>query len=118
MTVPEHDVCGLVRELVAALDGLGDALAANDLTGLLASEPRLAQAAAALSAASARADADPALRRDLDKARQALRRCAHLGEGLASFVECSLFAQGRAIDYARHGRPAAAAGVHALTARG
>ena len=49
MTVPEHDVCGLVRELVAALDGLGDALAANDLTGLLASEPRLAQASAALS---------------------------------------------------------------------
>ena len=29
-----------------------------------------------------------------------------------------LFAQGRAIDYARHGRPAPIAGVHALTARG
>ena len=117
MTVPEHDVCGLVRELVAALDALGDALAANDLTGLLASEPRLAQASAAVTAASARAAADPALRHELDNARQALRRCAHLGEGLSSFVECSLFAQGR-IDYARHGRPAAAAGVHALTARG
>src|SRR6185312_5434318 len=110
MTVPEHDACEPVRELVAALDALGDALATNDLTGLLAGEPRLAQAAAAVAAASAHANASPALRRELDKARQALRRSAHLGEGLSSFVECSLFAQGRAIDYARHGRPAASAG--------
>ena len=118
MTVPEHDVCGLVRELVAALDGVGDALAANDLPGLLASEPRLAQASAAVLAAAAARDADPALRSELDRARHALRRCEHLGDGLTSFVECSLFAQGRAIDYARHGRPAPTAGVHALTARG
>jgi hypothetical protein len=118
MTVPEHDVCELVRELVAALDDLGDALAANDLPGLLASEPRLAQASAAVAAAAARPGADPALRHELARARQALRRCGHLGDSLHAFVECSFLAQGRAIDYARHRRPAPAAGVHALTARG
>src|SRR5690349_5696218 len=116
MTVPEHDVCGLVRQLVAAPDGFGDPLAANDLPGLLNSEPRLAQASAALAAAGVRPGSNPTLRHELDRARQALRRCSHLGDGLTSFVECSLFAQGRAVDYARHGRPALAAAVHALTA--
>ena len=105
MTVPEHDVCGLVRELVAALDGFGDALAANNLTGLL---DRTATPMGARAAPRVAAGAPPRLRwigGRLDAV------------GAPDRCRCGLRGQSTALPSTGDGRPRAARRAGSVRAR-
>jgi hypothetical protein len=114
-----QETCISVGRLAGVLNELADAMTAGDLDGMLAAEPRLAHLASALAALRPGAPPESdVLRSAILEARLALRRCERLGSGLATFIECSLAAQGRGAGYERHGLPHAPQAGRALTARG
>lgn len=87
----------LVR-LTAALNEVADALAAADLSRLLAAESGLGAALDGVSGSR------PADRRALDDARSALLRCRRLGASLVAFTRLSLDPEGTHV-YSRRGAP-------------
>jgi hypothetical protein len=118
MLQPEHDSCATVARLTAVLNDLAAALAAPDLPAVLAAEPALATLTTTLAALTP-AGTDPhRLRSALNEARLAVRRCERLGAAVDAFVSCSLRAQGRTVEYARHGAGPVPAAGHALVVRG
>jgi hypothetical protein len=91
--VVEEALPAAARALTVALTSLGDALARADLSGVLDAEPSLTTALAAVSSSRLRLNA-PALEGDqavtlvteLNAAREALARCAALGQSLDAVV--------------------------------
>lgn len=77
MTRELHSSSGL-DQLCEALGGIGDALADIDLDRMLAAEPQLRDAMAALAATPAIAD-KAAAKAGCERARAALLRCRRLG---------------------------------------
>jgi hypothetical protein len=94
---PEPADTPLVR-LTAALNDVADALAAADLSRLLAAESGLGAALDAVGGSR------PVERRALDDARSALLRCRRLGAGLVAFTRLSLDPEGTQV-YSRRGAP-------------
>ena len=99
------------RALTAALTSLGDALAQGDPTGVLAAEPPLTTALAAITSSRSSvafpaldSDQSAALADELTAARAALTRCAALGASLDEIV--------RAGGCGTAGYDVAGAGIH------
>jgi hypothetical protein len=114
-----QETCISVGRLAGVLNELADAMAAGDLDAMLAAEPRLAHLASALATLGPGAPPETdVLRSAILEARLALHRCQRLGSGLATFIECSLAAQGGGAGYERHGLAHAPVAAPALTARG
>jgi hypothetical protein len=112
-----------LEDLRAALQGLGDALAAGRIDEVLASEPRVTGALTLLQTIHPSgiplSDVDRGRLREAAAGSQvALRRCQRLGGSLADVVRCVLVAQGRAGTYGREGRETFESRGGALTARG
>ncbi len=109
MTAAPEGTLTATARLRAALEGTAAALARADIERLLASDTELQGALNALSSQSQTAPADrEAMRRDLDGAAVALRRCRRLGAGLGDFVRFTIEAQGNQCGY-EPARAAAAA---------
>jgi hypothetical protein len=73
-----------LTRLNAALDELADALAAADLSRLLAVEPQLG------AALDGMIGSEGVRREDVERAQSALLRCRRLGAGLVAFTRLSL----------------------------
>jgi hypothetical protein len=120
-TAPQGTLTTIAR-LRAALDETAAALAAADLDRLLAGEMALQAALDAVPVEGFRPKADAAitpeermqLRRELEAAAAATRRCRRLGATLSDFVRISLDARGGQLGY----EPDAGAAAAALAGRG
>jgi hypothetical protein len=114
MNTPPQGNLTTVARLRAVLEDTAAALAAGDLTRLLASETALQ---AVLSAQPWNKRITPeerdVVRRELEAAAAAMLRCRRLGASLSEFVRISLGARGEQLGY----EPSRAAAV-ALTGRG
>jgi hypothetical protein len=84
-----------LARLHAALDDLGDALAAADVSRLLAVEPQLG------AALDGMIGSEGVHRDDVERAQRALLRCRRLGAGLVTFTRLSLDPDGMQA-YTRH----------------
>lgn len=107
--------------LRAALDALGDALAAPAVESLTAAEASLAAVLAEFSQLSLNTIPDGAragLLAEVSAARRALARARRLGEALSSVVHATLEAQGRFTGYDRRGDEPVHAPAGAFGARG
>jgi len=121
-TTMQSDLSAL-EDLRAALQSLGDALAAGRVDLVLASEPRVTSALTRLQAIQQSgiplSNVDRGRLNEAAAGSQAaLRRCQRLGASLADVVRCVLIAQGRAGAYGREGRETFELRGGALTARG
>lgn len=109
MTEPLPEVVAAASRLRAAVEGTAAALAGADLDRLLASDALLQTVLHEIPRSGALPPDERArLRRDVEDAQAALRRCRRLGAVLNDFVRVSLDAQGRGLGY-EPGRSAAPA---------
>lgn len=105
--------------LRAALEHVGDGLAAARLDTLLDSEIALAAALAVLPTGRGEVDLErDHILQELVKARTALTRCRRLGGALSEMVRASLGSQGRIGGYGADGSQYADQAQAALEARG
>jgi hypothetical protein len=105
--------------LRAALERVGDGLAASRLDHLLDSEIALAAALAVLPTERGEVDEErDQVLQELVRARTALTRCRRLGGALSQMVRVSLGAQGKFGAYGADGRQHTGQAPGALEARG
>ncbi len=98
------DVLGQARALRAALEDLAGALSRGDAPGVLAAEPTLQAALAAVDPAGAGTPEDrDAAAIELAAARAALARCRAIGAANAELTGVTLDVLGRTGSYSRHG---------------
>lgn len=101
-----------VRHMCDVLDGVGRSLVGFDLDALLAAGPALQRALEALQRAVPPASRpSPDLEHRIEAARQALRRCEHLGASLGDLTRIATAAHGalRGLGYDHTGRERASA---------
>jgi hypothetical protein len=97
-----HAALEAAVRLRSALEATAEALAAPDLSALLASEAAVETALAELPPLDRLEPAQRAsVRAELDRARGALLRCRRLGSALGDFIRVSFEAQGRGSGYGR-----------------
>ena len=100
MNEPLPDALVAASRLRAAVEDTAAALAGADLERLLACDARLQNVLTGMpGAATLDGEARRQLRREVEEAQAALRRCRRLGATLNEFIRFSFHAQGHAAGY-------------------